>query len=80
MDHLRSALDRSVGKEMAVDALRQSNARDALSREEWDRLVSPTYREATTEQGFDNGTVNFCEDSTGDDRAAGEEIEFELNS
>src|SRR5882672_2330129 len=40
-EHLRAALDRSVDKEMAVEALRESSARDALSREDWERLVGP---------------------------------------
>jgi ATP-dependent exoDNAse (exonuclease V) alpha subunit len=78
-DQLRAALDRSVDKEMAVEALRQISAQDALSREEWKRLVSPT--EASNEQSFDQGLMsNSSEDTIGDDRVAGEEIGLELNS
>jgi len=80
-DQLRAALDRSVDKEMAIEALRQSSARDALSREEWERLVSPANREASAEQSFDQGPMSTAgEERDGDERAAGEEIELELNS
>jgi ATP-dependent exoDNAse (exonuclease V) alpha subunit len=79
-DQLRAVLDRSVDKEMAVEALRQSQDRNALSQEEWERLVSPTNR-ATDEQSVDQGHMsNSSEDTTGDNRAATEEIEIELNS
>lgn len=38
-------------------------------------------QEAVAEQSFDQGPLsNSSEDSTGDERAAGEEIELELNS
>ena len=80
-DQLRAALDRSVDKEMAVDALRQSSAQGALSREEWERLVSPANREASAEQSYDQGPMSTDDDErNGDERAAGEEIELELNS
>ncbi len=78
VNQLRAALDRSVDKEMAVEALRQSHDRNALSHEEWERLLSPTNKEATAEQSYDQGPMS--QDGTGDDRAAGEEIELELNS
>jgi hypothetical protein len=52
VDQLRAALDRSLDKEMAVEALRQSRARDAISREKWERLVRPTNREASAEQSI----------------------------
>ncbi len=75
-NQLRAALDRSVDKEMAVEALRESSARDALSREEWERLVSPVNK-ASAEQSFDQGPLsNSSEDATGDDRAAAEELEL----
>lgn len=80
-DQLTAALDRSVDKEMAVEALRQSSAREALSREEWGRFVSPANREVSAEQGLDPGSLsNVREERDGDERAAGEEIELELNS
>ena len=77
-DQLRAALDRSVDKKMAVEALRQSSARDALSREEWERLVNSTNRETSAEQSYNQGPIS--QDRPGDERAAGEEIEFDLNS
>jgi conjugative relaxase-like TrwC/TraI family protein len=80
-DHLRAALDRSVDKEMAVEALRHSSARDTLSREEWERLVTPTNKEAIAEQTLDQRLMsNSGEDNRGDQRAAEEDIELELNS
>lgn len=80
-DQLRAALDRSVDKEMAVEALRPSSAQDTLSREEWERLVRPTNKEAIAEQTFDPTLMsNSGEDNRGDQRAAGEEIELEFSS
>ena len=79
-DQLRAALDRSVDKEMAVEALRQSSARDAISRDDWERLVGPANIGATAEQSFDQRPSNSGEDSSGDQRAAGEEIERDLSS
>jgi len=79
-DQLRAALDRSVDKEMAVEALRQSRDRETLSREEWGLRVSSHHEEATTEHGHDHAMSNSGEAATGDERAAGEEIELELNS
>jgi len=79
-DQLRAALDRSVDKEMAVDALRQSSARDTLSRDEWERLVSLPNGQ-TRAESFDQGHLTRGgEERNSDERAAGEEIEFELNS
>lgn len=79
-DQLRTSLDRGVDKEMAVEALRESSARDALSREDWERLVGPANR-VTDEQSLNQGPLsNSSEDTTGDNRAAAEEIELELNS
>lgn len=79
-DQLRAALDRSVDKEMAVEALRQSNARDTPSREEWERLLRPSNKEAIAELTFDQRAMSYAgEDNRGDQRAAGEEIELELN-
>src|SRR6266849_3207716 len=80
-DQLRAALDRTTDKEMAVEALRQSQDRNPLSREEWERLLSPTNREVSAEQSFDQGPLgNSGEDISGDERAAGEEIELQFNS
>jgi ATP-dependent exoDNAse (exonuclease V) alpha subunit len=77
---LRAALDRSVDKEMAVEALRESSARNALSREDWEHLVGPADK-VTDEHSFDQGPMsNSSEDTTGDDRAAAEEIELELST
>lgn len=78
-DQLRAALDRSVDKEMAVEALRQSSARDALSREDWERLVSPTNIGATAEHSFDQGLMGDSgEGHVCDSRGAGEEVELEI--
>jgi hypothetical protein len=64
--------------QMAIEALRQSRDRDTLSRE-WERLGSSPHEEATT-QGLDHSMSNSAGDANGDGRAAGEEIELELNS
>jgi hypothetical protein len=81
VDQLRAALDRSVDKETAVEALRQSSARDTLSREEWERLVRPTNKEAIADQTFDQRPMgNSGEDNRGDRRAAVAENELELSS
>jgi conjugative relaxase-like TrwC/TraI family protein len=77
-NQLRAALDRSVDKEMAVEALRQSHDRNALSHEEWERFLSPTNKEATAEQSYVQGPMS--QDGTGDERTAGEEIELDINS
>jgi len=80
-NQVRAALEKSVDKEMAVEGLRQSSARDTLSREEWERLVRPTNKEAIAEQTFDQRLMsNSGEDNRGDQPAAGEEIELEINS
>jgi ATP-dependent exoDNAse (exonuclease V) alpha subunit len=78
-DQLRAALDRSVDKEMAVEALRQVQNRNAPSQEQGERLVSPLSKEATSEPGFDHELMND-EDTNADARVAGEEIELALNS
>ena len=79
-DQLRAALDRNVNKEMAIEALRQTSARDALTREESQRLVGPSNREADAQQSFDNGAIRADrEERYGDDSASGEEIELGLN-
>jgi ATP-dependent exoDNAse (exonuclease V) alpha subunit len=79
-DQLRAALDRNVDKEMAIEAVRQSRARDALSREEWERLVGVSNKEATAEQNFDQALSPSDEDGNGNVMATGEEIEFDLSS
>lgn len=80
-DQLRAAMDRSVDKEMAVEALRQSSARDALSREEWERLLISTNRETSAEQSFDQGSMSVSDEGRDQDgRGDGEEIELGLNS
>ena len=80
-DQLREAPDRNVDKAMAIEAVRQSSDRDALSREEWERLVRPTNREASAEQSLDQGLMRTTrEERDADGRSAGEEIELELNS
>ena len=76
-EQLRAALDRSVDKEMAVEAVRQSRDRDTLSRE-WERPGSSL--EESTTQGLDHSMSNSGENNHGDGPAAGEEIELELNS
>lgn len=44
-------------------------------------MINPTDKEATAEQSFDQGLMGDSgADSTGDERAAGEEIELALNS
>lgn len=80
MDQLRDALDRNVDKELAVEALRQSSARDALSHEELWRLASSTNSEANTEQSYDIGPINEdVQDRNGREQAAIQEIEFGLD-
>lgn len=80
-DQLRAAMDRSVDKEMAVEALRQSRDRDTLSREEWERLVGMSNKESHAEQSFDQGSMgNSAASGGGDKREARQEIELELNS
>jgi hypothetical protein len=66
-EQLRAALDRSVDKEMAVEALRESNHRSAVSVEERERLVG-TVNDTAPEQSFDQGSMsNSSEDTRGDD-------------
>ena len=79
-DQLRAALDRNVNKEMAIEAVRQNSAQDALSREEWERLVSPTNSEASAEQSFEQGSVSTASERNENERATGEEIEVDFNS
>ena len=80
-DQLRAALGRSADKEMALEALRQTSGRDNLSREEWERLVRPTNKEAIAEQIFDQRPIsNSGEDNRGGQQAARAEIEVEISS
>ena len=76
-DQLRASLDRRVDKEMALEALRQTNARDAMTREEH----TDSNRATNTQQAFDRGPLtNSTEDRTQDDRPVAEEFELEFNS
>lgn len=76
---LRAALDRSVDKEMAVEAVRQSKEHDSLSREERERSVSPTDNHKTIEQ-LASEMTNSSEGNHRDNRHAEEEIELDLSS
>jgi len=77
-EQLRTALDRSVDKEMAVEALRLDQNRNAPPQEQRERLVSPLSKEATSEWGFDYGGLSSAnEERDGDERA--EQIGLDLN-
>jgi len=78
-EQLRTALDRSVDKEMAVEALRLDQNRNAPSQEQRERLVSPLSKEATSERDFEHELMND-EDTNANERAAAEEIEQAINS
>ena len=75
-NQLGASLDRSVDKETAIEALRQSRDRDFLSRDEPANLIIST-NEAIVEQRFEQ--ENSSDDGTGHEQA-GEEIEFDLSS
>jgi hypothetical protein len=78
-EQLRTALDRRVDKEMAVEALRLDQNRNAPSQEQRERLVSPLSKEATSERDFEHELMND-QDTNADERAAAEEIEQAINS
>ena len=75
-DQLRASLDRSVDKEMAIEALRQSRDQNFLSRDESANFTTAT-NEAIAEQSFEQD--NSREDGAGNEQA-GEEIELDLGS
>ncbi len=80
-DQLRAALDRSVEKEMAVEALRQTSARGALTTKEWQRSVCLDNREVNAQHSFDQEHItNSSEDRPPDDRVAANEVQLELNT
>lgn len=64
---------------MAVETLHQSRARDALSREERERLLSSTNKETNAEQSFDLGSLSVSDEGKEQDgRATEAEIEVEI--
>jgi len=75
-DQLRASLDRSVDKEMAIEALRQSRDQNFLSRDESANFTTAT-NEAIAEQSCEQD--NSPEDGAGNEQA-GEEIELDLGS
>jgi hypothetical protein len=75
-ERLRDALDRSVDKEMAVEALRQSRDRNFLSREESEQFLS-SKNESIAEQSFERD--NSREERT-ENEQVGEEMELDLSS
>jgi len=75
-DQLRASLDRSVDKEMAIEALRQSRDQNFLSRDESANLMTAT-NEAIAEQSVEQD--NSREDGAGNEQAS-EEIELDLGS
>jgi conjugative relaxase-like TrwC/TraI family protein len=75
-ERLRDALDRSVDKEMAVEALRQSRDQNFLSREESEHFLSST-NESIAEQSFERD--NSREERTANEQT-GEEMELDLGS
>ncbi len=75
-DQLRASLDRSVDKEMAIEALRQSRDQNFLSRDESANFMTAT-NEAIAEQSFEQD--NSREDGSGNEQA-GKEIELDLGS
>ncbi|HYX29264.1 MAG TPA: MobF family relaxase [Pyrinomonadaceae bacterium] len=75
-ERLRDALDRSVDKEMAIEALRQSRDQNFLSREESDHFLSST-NESIADQSF--GQDSSREEGT-ENEQPGEEMELDLGS
>jgi hypothetical protein len=75
-DQLRAALDRSVDKEMAIEALRQGGDGNFLYRGESENVLSPT-NQANVEQVFELN--NSHEERTRNDQAS-EEMELSLDS
>jgi len=75
-DQLRASLDRSVDKEMAIEALRQCRDQNFLSRDESANFMTAT-NEAIAEQSVEQD--NSREDGAGNEQAS-EEIELDLGS
>jgi conjugative relaxase-like TrwC/TraI family protein len=79
-EQLKASLDRIVGKEMAVEALRQSSPQGALHGEEWERLVGATNRESSAEPSFDQRRMDIGgEEGGADEHDIAEENEFDLS-
>ena len=76
-DQLRAALDRSVDKEMAVEALSQSKRQASLSREDPERLVRPGNNQIAIEP-IESEMINSSEDNHDDNRPAETEIDLDL--
>ena len=75
-DQLKAALDRTVDKEMAIEALRHSHDRHSQVGEEWEHFL--TNKEAIEESSHDQGISG--EDGSSDQGTAGEEMELEFNT
>jgi conjugative relaxase-like TrwC/TraI family protein len=75
-EQLKAALDRSVDKEMAVEALRESRDRSFLSKEESEHFLTST-NEANSEQSFDQDNSR---EGSNENEQAGEEMELDLGS
>jgi len=79
-DQLRAALDRSVDKEMAVEAVRQRQDRNALSQEQQERSGGAGHTEMIATQKLDHAMSSSTQDNSSETRAAEEEMDFELSS
>lgn len=74
-DQLRAALDRTVDKEMAVEALLQTNSRDTAINGESPQFTSLANKEANAREA----TINSRDDQIQDKLTDAEEpIEIEL--
>jgi len=75
-DQLRASLDRSVDKEMAIEALRQSRDQNFLSGQETESFVSPA-NQASMEQSAEH---EHSREGRNENEQAGEEMELDLGS
>jgi ATP-dependent exoDNAse (exonuclease V) alpha subunit len=76
-DQLRTALDRSVDKETAIEALRESRDQNFLSREKSQQSVISSTNDANVEQSFEQDSSR---EDCADNQQAAEEMEFDLSS
>jgi conjugative relaxase-like TrwC/TraI family protein len=75
-DQLRASLDRSIDKEMAIEALRQSRDQNSLYREESEHSFNST-NEANKEQSVDQENSR---EARNEHEQAGEEMELDLGT
>jgi hypothetical protein len=76
-DQLRAALDRNVNKEMAVEAVRETNSRDSFphrGQEHW-----PTLNNEMDDQQSQAETLEDCRfDQNREASNAAEEVQFDM--